>query len=337
VSVLGRQGNGIEATAAQWVVRLGGGPLQGDERHALERWLAEDPAHIAAFDLARATWAELGALKAHPGALTHDLTLVRARPPVRDQQWRRVRTGMVRAAAAVALVAVFGGAAAFWAGNPLLALAADYRTAPGETRSVMLADGSTVELDASSALAVHFNGRERRVELLAGQAYFTVAPVRDVETRPFVVGAMNGTAQALGTQFVVDRDSGQAQVTAAEHQVRVSVTSPGNAQRFVILSPGQTVRYDPASGIDSVTQANIGEATAWRHGRLIFDKVPLAAVVTELNRYRRGRIVLATSGLAARRVSGVFETNDLSEALTAITRELGVRTVALPPFVTILY
>ncbi len=328
--VLGRQRNEIEAIAAEWVVRLGGGPLPGDERRVLEGWLAADPAHAAAFDRARTVWAELGALKAYPGALLRDAA------PAGDPR-RRVRTGLLRAAAAAVLLSVFGGTAAFWAGNPLLALAADYRTAPGEVRSVMLADGSTVELDADSALAVHFTGQERRVELLMGEAYFTVAPMQGAETRPFVVAAMNGAARALGTQFMVEREGGQAQVTVAEHQVQVSARTADEGQRSVVLSPGQTVRYDREGGIGAVSRVDLGQATGWRHGRLIFDKVPLAAVVAELNRYRRGRIVLAAAGLADRRVSGVFETGDLSGALNAITRELGVRTVALPPFVTILY
>ncbi len=328
--VLGRQRNEIEAIAAAWVVRLGGSTLPGEDRRALEGWLAESPAHAAAFDQARAVWTELGMLKASPGALLWDAAAV-AVPR------RRVKTGLARAAAAAVLLAVFGGAAAFWTGDPLLALTADDRTAPGEIRSVTLADGSTVELGADSALRVRFTAQERRVELLAGEAYFTVAPMQGAETRPFVVAAMNGTARALGTQFMVERGGGQAQVTVAEHQVQVSAQAADEAQRSVVLSPGQTVRYDPAGGIGTVSRVDLGQATAWRQGRLVFDKVPLAAVVAELNRYRRGRIVLAATGLADRRVSGVFETSDLSGALSAITRELGVRSVALPPFVTVLY
>ena len=104
-----------------------------------------------------------------------------------------------------------------------------------------------------------------------------------------------------------------------------------------MLSPGQSIRFDRASGIGTVTQTDLDGATAWRRGRLIFDKVPLADVVTALNRYRRGRIVIADAGLADRRVSGVFETTDLAGALASITRELGVRIAALPPFVTVLY
>jgi transmembrane sensor len=69
----------------------------------------------------------------------------------------------------------------------------------------------------------------------------------------------------------------------------------------------------------------------------VFDRARLADVVAELNRYRRGRIVIADGVMAERHVSGFFQTDDLDGALSAISRELDVRTVNLPPFMTLLY
>ena len=88
----------IEAVAAEWVSRLSGEPLRPDERRALDGWLAEHPDHRATFDYARATWAELGVLRAAPGSLACDFVPPRARkggPP------RRRRTGLLRGAGAL--------------------------------------------------------------------------------------------------------------------------------------------------------------------------------------------------------------------------------------------
>ena len=68
----------IEAVAAEWVSRLSGEPLRPDERRALDGWLAEHPDHRATFDYARATWAELGVLRAAPGSLACDFVPPRA-------------------------------------------------------------------------------------------------------------------------------------------------------------------------------------------------------------------------------------------------------------------
>lgn len=335
MSVLGRERHEIEAEAATWVIRLGQGLLRNEERQALDRWLEENPVHQAAFDRARSAWDELGELRSAPGTLLDD---VAASPqPSLVPMGRRhfPAAGMRHAAAAVALLVVGVGLGLFWFGDPALVLQADYQTAPGETRSVTLADGSLVQLNTDSALAVRFDDGERRVELLAGEAYFIVAPLSGTESRRFVVEAANGSATALGTEFIVDR-SESTKVTVVEHQVEVSATARDGG-RSIVLSPGQSVRYDRAGGMEKAEEVNLQRATAWRRGELVFDKALLTDVVAELNRYRRGKIVIAGAGLASRRVSGFFQTGDLEGALGSMTRELGVRAVNLPPFLTVLY
>jgi transmembrane sensor len=339
VSVLRRPRNDIEAEAAEWVIRLDESrPLPADERYALDCWLAKNPAHKAAFEYAQCIWSDLAALKTAPGELARDTVRYDHGSPIVPFRRHRITRGMVlRAASVVALVVVATGLGAFWFGDPILMLEADYRTAPGESRRVTLVDGSIVQLNTDSAMAVHFDGQERRVELLSGKAYFTVAPLQGAESRPFVVGSTNGSARALGTQFQVNREGDGTDVTVAEHKVQVSMAESGDGPDFVLLSPGQAVHYDHASGLGPVTQTDVGRATAWRRGQLVFDRVRLADVVAELSRYRRGRIIIADTNLADRKVSGVFETADLDEALASITQELKMRTAALPPFVTVLY
>ena len=67
-----------------------------------------------------------------------------------------------------------------------LYLEADYHTGKGELRTVHLADGSTVELDASSAIGLDFTNSQRRVHLLAGSAVFDLSLIHISEpTRPY--------------------------------------------------------------------------------------------------------------------------------------------------------
>lgn len=309
-----------EDMAAQWAIRLGGGPLSDGERHGLERWLAEDASHGAALDFALSTWARLGDLRAAPGGL------------IRHAQPRR--RAWVNAAVLAASLLLAAALGLSWLGDPWLALTADARTAPGETRALALEDGSRVELAPASALAVRYDGHQRRVELLAGRAFFAPVAREQAGGRPFVVTAGGGSATALGTRFMVDRrDDGGVAVIVVEHTVEVAVATGGSVR----LSPGQTVRYDDGAGLGPVGTADIRRSTAWRDGRLIFDRVPLAEVVAELNRYRRGRIILAPGDLAGRTVSGVFDTARLDGALDSIGQELGIRSASLPPFLTVLY
>lgn len=316
----------IDETAALWVARLAGGPLDAADRRSLDRWLAEDVAHTAAFAEAQAA---LGMMDAF--APTPEMLQVTMPPPVPVRHAPRWRLPAALAASLMLLVA----GALLWSGDPLLMIAADHLTAPAERRTVTLSDGSVVELGPASAIALRFDDRQRRVDLLAGVAYFTPAPRTDAEPRPFVVAAASGTAQALGTQFAVDRLADLVEVVVVEHEVAVSVANPDGQPTTVVLSPGQSVRY-AAAGVASPRATNLDQALAWRRDRLVFDHVPLRHVVDELNRYRRGKIVIGSSDLAQRQVSGVFDAIDTDAALAAITRELGART-ASAPLVTVLY
>lgn len=320
------QSSEADRRAALWVARLDGGPLDAEEREAFRSWLDADPDHRAAFEEAHSAWRSLGLLHREPGPL-------RAVP--RPQRRKPVsRAGI---AGAVVLLGVGLLALRYQIGDPWIAFAADWRTAPGQTRQVALDDGTLVDLGPDSAIAVQFDAHERRVALLAGEAYFQAAPRAGREVRPFVVAAARGTTTALGTQFQVEEREGGARVTAVEHRIEIAYDAPGRGDARVVLSPGSTVEYDPAGGLGPVDTADVEDATAWRRGFLVFDSLPLEEVVRRLNRYRRGRIVVADPQLAQRKVSGVFASADLDGVIRTITAELGARASSLPPLVTVLY
>lgn len=313
--------------AAEWVARLDGSALGEEEKGALRAWLDEDPEHHAAFDEASSTWRELSLLRHDPGPLRSLLPPRRRASPAQ----RAARIGAV-----VGLMVLATGVVRYQFGDLWLLATADHVTAPGELRTVTLPDGSSVELGPASAIAVEFGDAERRVKFLGGEVFFAAAPRTDREPRPFVVEAAGGTTTALGTQFVIETAGTGADVLAIEHQVEVALQKGGEGQG-VVLSPGQEVRYTPDTGMGRVRTRDIETATAWRRGMLVFNGAPLRHVVETLNRYRRGRIVILDDTLARRRVSGVFATDDLRDAIETITSELGIGSKSIYPFITVLY
>jgi transmembrane sensor len=319
----------IERIAAEWVVRVNGPRLREADRMAFEDWLAADVAHRAAFEHANRAWSDLDILKSQPGQLRSVIAPVAK--PSRSVAARRTRNAVI----GLALLGTGALAILFQTGNPWIALAADYRTGAGEVRTVRLNDGTIVDLGASSAIAVEFNNNVRRVRLLTGEAYFTVAPKQGPEQRAFVAAASEGTTTALGTQFSVEDIGSSAIVTAVEHQIEVAVPAAGRRDR-VVLSPGDIVQYDTGSGIGAIRKADTAAATAWRQGLLVFDNVPLSEAVARLNRYRRGRIVVMNTSLGERRVSGVFPSDSLDNVVETISAELGAHAVSTP-LVTLLY
>ena len=85
-----------------------------------------------------------------------------------------------------------------------------YSTDVGERRSVNLPDGSTVLLDSRSLLQVDFTARTRQVELVHGQALFSV--IHDPQ-KPFLVRAGATVIRDIGTQFDVKQRPDDTVVT----------------------------------------------------------------------------------------------------------------------------
>jgi transmembrane sensor len=84
------------------------------------------------------------------------------------------------------------------------------------------------------------------------------------------------------------------------------------------------------SGVDS------GAVTAWRQGRLIFDLVPLAQVVAEINRYRPGKLILRNAALGQRLVKAEFSIATLNNAIDMIRDAYGARVTELPGNIVLL-
>jgi transmembrane sensor len=187
--------------------------------------------------------------------------------------------------------------------------AALYRTAVGERSTVVLPDGSVATLNTDSVLKVAYNGRERGVRLLKGQALFEVAHNKKV---PFQVYAGDRRVTAVGTVFDVRLQGERVKVALVEGVVRVaSVAKPAPQvpREQVTMTAGEMLDAPPAAAM-TVKLADTRRATSWREGVAVFDDVPLADAVAEMNRYTTHPVRLADARIGAYRVSGVFKTGD---------------------------
>jgi ferric-dicitrate binding protein FerR (iron transport regulator) len=120
-------------------------------------------------------------------------------------------------------------------------LAADHRTATGQRSDHRLADGSLLHLNTASAADVRFDAAQRRIVLQAGEILIHTAPDSVRPPRPFVVQTEHGTIRALGTRFVVQRESGrQTRVSVLEHAVEIR---PALGNAALRLDAGQSVRF----------------------------------------------------------------------------------------------
>ncbi|VVM87259.1 hypothetical protein PS858_04535 [Pseudomonas fluorescens] len=302
-----------EQAAFAWLSLLHDQPSSGDQA-TFSHWLQADPAHAEAYAQAQVVW-ELSEGPARTLADEDAFALqgyLNAMNGSRRNSVRRWSGALAMAACLLLMISLGSGWQPMrWVDD----LGADYVSAPGQVRTVTLADQSQVTLDADSAIAVDFSRGERHVQLRRGAGFFSVTHTGE----PFVVEAEKGQARVLGTQFEVRLQPHGAQVTVLSG--RVGVTADKQAEQQ-ILSAGQQVAY--GEGTAQKLQAVDSEAQlAWRQGWLNYYKASLADVVQDLRRYYPGRIVLLNDELAARRVSGSFPSKDPQAVLSSLQGVLG--------------
>jgi transmembrane sensor len=209
-----------------------------------------------------------------------------------------------------------------------------FQTGIGALKHADLPDGSQITLGDSTELVVKFSAAARSVELIRGEAWFRVA--HDPKW-PFVVHAGDGAVRAVGTAFLVTRDSDRVVVMVTEGTVAVTTTSvvslSSALSRGAVSIPlpppirvtrGQQVSYLDNGTVGSVQRTDAGAATAWMHGRLIVNDEPLAHVIESVNGSSPLHIS-ATAPAGKLRLSGVILDDDIEEWLNRLPEIIPVR------------
>jgi transmembrane sensor len=381
----------IYEEAAQWLVELRTGDIDAAARARLDGWFRTSPEHIRAFLELSHVWEEGGdkelsrvfsraeligraravgtnvvVLDSGPqGELTAHVATASDTPaahasddrrkeiPSRRRSTARMPWGRYSLAASTAFLVV-AAALTLYRSWP-----STYTTGIGDERTVTLADGSKVELDARSRIHVRFSKHERDIDLLDGQALFYVA--KDA-SRPFIVTSDEAHVRAVGTQFDVYRKSGgTTAVTVIEGRVAVLAgsapsmgttlpQSPGalsmthetdgqkgvaepahlafpGASPGVLVSAGEQVIVT-AQQISKPENASIAVATAWTRRELVFDEASLTDVAAEFNLYNKKPLIMSDGSLKDFHVTGVFSSTDPSSLLRFLRAQKGIRVQA---------
>ena len=313
----------ITRAAIDWMLRLESGQACPSERQVFKAWLAEKPEHMAA-------WQRVAGVLKAPVA---DLQSVEQRSPGQLQAARRALLAGTSPAGKKALqggllVLLLGLGAAGLVDRvtPLSGLMADQHTATGERKTIELADGSLLTLNARSAVDIEFSDGQRRVHLREGELQVDVAG--DAK-RPFVVTTAQGQVRALGTRFMVRQGSDESLASVQQHSVQLDTL--GGQQRRI--ETGQAVSFT-ANQIDPQTPTSRSQ-TDWLQGRVELHDEPLAALVEALRPYQTG--MLRISPEAARvRVFGVFPLDNTAQTLSALTQTLPIKVTRYGPWLTLI-
>ncbi len=289
------------------------------DAEAFRRWYGQHPAHAKAFAEAKLHWDLLGEASSEE-RFGRELSSSKASFLTR----RRVLGAGGAAVAAAAVVALFDPPFELW--SPAFDLSADYATGIGERRTITIGDAATVELTTRSRLSLESDLPDRvSLALLGGEAAITSG------SRPVTVVAGDGQTRTTNGKMNVRNDGTSVSVTCLGGSLEVICGS-----RTALLNINQQVRYQ-RDQLGEARQINSDDVAAWRRGVLIFRNRSLRQVVDEVNRYRKGKIVLLNRDLGDSPVAlATFQLSRLDDVVSQIEVLYGAQARWLPAGIVLL-
>ncbi len=161
----------------------------------------------------------------------------------------------------------------------------------GGENTVILADGTTVHLNAGSKLTypVRFVGK-RRLVALEGEAYFDVA---EDENHPFVVRTHLGDVIVLGTAFNVNAYINASVCYTTLVRGKVQFSAP-NVEAITLL-PGEQAVVS-ANGSEKRT-VDLEEYVGWVEGLYVFNNRSLGEIMETFERWYDIQVYYETEDL----------------------------------------
>lgn len=200
---------------------------------------------------------------------------------------------------------------------------AEVSTGVGQQRRLVLDDGTVVVLNTDTAVDIRFSDERRDLILRRGEILVTTGHderfAQRAMRRPFQVRTLFGTMRALGTRFVVRLEDELARVSVQEGAVAL------HAERDKIQSiaeAGTTWEMDHSAG--SRSQVSGMSQDSWANGLLSGSNMRLADVLSELGRYRHGRID-CDPAVANLTISGAYRIDDTDRTLRFLEKALPIR------------
>lgn len=161
----------------------------------------------------------------------------------------------------------------------------------GGENTVILADGTTVHLNAGSKLVypVRFAGK-RRIVRLEGEAYFDV---KADKKHPFVVQTHLGEVTVLGTAFNVNAYADSPVCYTTLVNGKVEFAAPG-AETLTLL-PGEQAVVSAHSS--TKRKVDLEEYVGWVEGMYVFNDSPLGEIMKTFERWYDIQVYYETPAL----------------------------------------
>jgi transmembrane sensor len=293
----------VDAATAAWLDKRDCGNWSEEDEAAFAAWLDADPIHRITYWRMEAAWSR-----------TERLTALRPQPAPRSRTFAFLRV----AAATLTVSAIAAGA---WYAIPR-ETGVTYATSIGGHESIMLADGSRIELNTDSAIRLADSAHARNIWLEKGEAYLQVT--HDA-SRPLTVFVGNRRIVDLGTKFVVKRGTDRLEVAVLEGRVSLDAGDTPNFQETVLQQGETAIASADGVSVHRKTTRELSDELGWRRGVIVFDNTPLAEAAEQVSRYNAVKVAVTDAAIARLPVTGTVSSTDPKEFLRMARVVFGLR------------
>jgi transmembrane sensor len=297
--------------ATQWYVQLTSGEATDTDYQAWQAWKSAKPEHERAWQSVEAVTQPFTTIDRSLGLAALD----NANKPGSASRGRRQALKHLAVFFAIGTSGLLA-----YRQKPWQELLADYSTQVGESREVLLQDGTRMVLNTDSMVAINFSATHRIITLYKGEVLIDTGHEEPAHYRPFIVKSEEGAVTALGTRFSTRQHTGYTSVNLYEGALDIAPRLA--APPALRLAAGESIRFSKTAALQKSAVA--AGADAWATGFLIVDKMPLADFLAELSRYKSGTL-RCDPEIANLLISGAYPVHDIEAALHSITRRLPIR------------
>ena len=199
-------------------------------------------------------------------------------------------------------------------------------TAYGQTRSLVLPDGSELMLNANSSLRYkgHFGKDKYREVWLNGEAFFKVNHLhrqgKVLEQDIFIVHAGKVDIKVLGTTFNVNDRRDKVTVALITGKVSMQIAN----QPVLNLKPGDLMTYDQKRNFIRQEPGSTKAQVAWKDGIFIFEKLPAEELFNRVQDKYGYKAIFESPAVKEKLISGSFSATDFDRLLEGISMALNI-------------
>ncbi|GAA3936362.1 FecR domain-containing protein [Litoribacillus peritrichatus] len=301
----------IAKRAVEWLVDVNEAiDKKADILKALQEWRDQHPDHERAWKHIESVNNRFGMLDVVAKSVAHSSV---THPQMIS------RREMIKALS----VALFAGGAAWTAKEqtPWQQWIADQKTGVGEQRTVQLADGSQIEMNTDSAFNLFDNTHQRGIHLVNGELLISTGLERNHKpSRPLTIQTSQGSLVTSKARFSIRLYDRSCQLSVFDGSVEIKpILANDNTQT---IKAGQQVNFTK-DVINKPLPVNLN-SIAWAQGMIVARGMRLKDFLTELSRYRHGRLRCADN-IADLRVSGTYPLASTDRIIAAIEASLSIK------------